>query len=161
MRWHSIRCCGRFTGSLLLETLKKHGWRCGRSRGARRLEIHHRRYRSHGGSYQSDNLEPSSLDDPQAGTIEVTGQGRLWNAGHAGESSSWYRNPYGGEIELTNTAPQFKPAPNAAKVTGPVLRTPPLRRGDEHRRRRCVAVTVQVADEFPFCDAKCFCYTRG
>jgi len=41
-----------------LEVLKQHGWRCARCRGARRLQIHHRQYRSHGGSHQIDNLEP-------------------------------------------------------------------------------------------------------
>jgi 5-methylcytosine-specific restriction endonuclease McrA len=41
-----------------LEALKQHGWRCARCRGARRLQIHHRQYRSHGGSHEIDNLEP-------------------------------------------------------------------------------------------------------
>jgi 5-methylcytosine-specific restriction endonuclease McrA len=41
-----------------LEVLKQHGWRCARCRSARRLQIHHRRYRSHGGSHEVDNLEP-------------------------------------------------------------------------------------------------------
>ena len=36
-----------------LEVLKQHGWRCARCRGARRLQIHYRRYRSHGGSTRS------------------------------------------------------------------------------------------------------------
>ena len=41
-----------------LEVLKQHAWRCARCHGARRLQIHHRRYRSHGGSHEIDNLEP-------------------------------------------------------------------------------------------------------
>ena len=45
-----------------LEVLKQHGWRCARCRSARRLQIHHRRYRSHGGSHQIDNLEPVCRD---------------------------------------------------------------------------------------------------
>ena len=45
-----------------LEVLKQHGWRCARCRSARRLQIHHRRYRSHGGSHQIDNLEPVCWD---------------------------------------------------------------------------------------------------
>ena len=31
-----------------LQILKENGWRCARCRGAKRLQIHHRRYRSHG-----------------------------------------------------------------------------------------------------------------
>jgi 5-methylcytosine-specific restriction endonuclease McrA len=45
-----------------LEVLKQHGWRCARCHGARRLHIHHRRYRSHGGTHQADNLEPVCWD---------------------------------------------------------------------------------------------------
>ena len=45
-----------------LEALKHHGWRCARCRGARRLQIHHRKYRSHGGRHQIDNLEPVCWD---------------------------------------------------------------------------------------------------
>jgi 5-methylcytosine-specific restriction endonuclease McrA len=45
-----------------LEVLKQHGWRCGRCPGARRLHIHHRRYRSHGGTHEIDNLEPVCWD---------------------------------------------------------------------------------------------------
>ena len=45
-----------------LEVLKHHGWRCARCRGFRRLQIHHRRYRSHGGSHEIDNLEPVCWD---------------------------------------------------------------------------------------------------
>jgi hypothetical protein len=41
-----------------LEVLKQHGWRCARCRGARRLQIHHRKYRSHGGTHRIENLEP-------------------------------------------------------------------------------------------------------
>ena len=45
-----------------LEVLKQHGWRCARCRGARRLQIPHRRYRSRGGSHQTNNLEPVCWD---------------------------------------------------------------------------------------------------
>jgi hypothetical protein len=40
------------------EVLAQHGWRCARCRGHRRLQIHHRRYRSHGGTHKIENLEP-------------------------------------------------------------------------------------------------------
>ena len=42
--------------------LKKHHWRCARCGGPERLQIHHRRYRSHGGTHQVDNLEPVCSD---------------------------------------------------------------------------------------------------
>jgi hypothetical protein len=45
-----------------LEVLKQHGWRCARCRGARRLQIHHRQYRSHGGTHKVENLEPVCWD---------------------------------------------------------------------------------------------------
>ena len=45
-----------------LEVLKQHGWRCARRCCARRLQIHHRRYRSHGGTHKIDNLEPVCWD---------------------------------------------------------------------------------------------------
>lgn len=40
------------------EVMEYHGWRCARCRSSRRLEIHHRRYRSHGGTHRVENLEP-------------------------------------------------------------------------------------------------------
>ena len=36
---------------------RSHG-RCSRCRTSRQLQIHHRRYRSHGGTHEVDNLEP-------------------------------------------------------------------------------------------------------
>jgi hypothetical protein len=36
-----------------LEALKWHGWQCARYRRIHRLQIHHRRYRSHGGITES------------------------------------------------------------------------------------------------------------
>ena len=38
--------------------LERCEWRCARCRRANRLQIHHRRYRSHGGTHEVDNLEP-------------------------------------------------------------------------------------------------------
>ncbi len=37
---------------------ERSGWRCARCRRAYRLHIHHRRYRSHGGTHEIENLEP-------------------------------------------------------------------------------------------------------
>ena len=45
-----------------LEALKQHGWRCARCRRTRRLQIHHRKYRSHGGTHRIENLEPVCWD---------------------------------------------------------------------------------------------------
>ena len=45
-----------------IQVLEQHGWRCARCRRARRLQIHHRRYRSHGGTHTIDNLEPVCWD---------------------------------------------------------------------------------------------------
>jgi 5-methylcytosine-specific restriction endonuclease McrA len=42
--------------------LEEHGWRCARCRSVRRLQIHHRRYRSHGGTHRTENLEPVCWD---------------------------------------------------------------------------------------------------
>ena len=41
-----------------LEVLKRNDWQCARCHKPRRLEIHHRRYRSHGGTHRIENLEP-------------------------------------------------------------------------------------------------------
>src|SRR5579863_5388091 len=41
-----------------LEAFKQHGWRCARCRRTPRLQIHHRKYRSHGGTHRIENLEP-------------------------------------------------------------------------------------------------------
>jgi 5-methylcytosine-specific restriction endonuclease McrA len=35
-----------------------HDWRCARCRRPRGLQIHHRRFRSHGGTHRPENLEP-------------------------------------------------------------------------------------------------------
>lgn len=37
--------------------LQQAGWRCARCRRSGRLHIHHRRYRSHGGTHEVENLE--------------------------------------------------------------------------------------------------------
>jgi hypothetical protein len=42
--------------------LKQHDWRCARCRRPCRLQIHHRRYRSHGGTHRVENLEPVCWD---------------------------------------------------------------------------------------------------
>ena len=42
--------------------LKQHDGRCARCRCRRPLQIHHRRYRSHGGTHRLDNLEPVCWD---------------------------------------------------------------------------------------------------
>jgi len=44
------------------QVLEEHGWRCARCRSVKRLQIHHRRYRSHGGTHTVDNLEPVCWD---------------------------------------------------------------------------------------------------
>ena len=44
------------------KALEQHGWRCARCRRNRPLQIHHRRYRSHGGTHQIENLEPVCWD---------------------------------------------------------------------------------------------------
>jgi len=42
--------------------IERHGWRCARCRRSRPLQIHHRRYRSHGGTHRVENLEPVCWD---------------------------------------------------------------------------------------------------
>jgi hypothetical protein len=42
--------------------LQESGWRCARCRSRRPLQIHHRKYRSHGGTHQVGNLEPVCWD---------------------------------------------------------------------------------------------------
>jgi uncharacterized protein YjcR len=37
-------------------------WRCSRCRKTKRLQIHHRQYRSHGGTHRIENLEPVCSD---------------------------------------------------------------------------------------------------
>ena len=37
---------------------ERHGWRCARCGRSYALQIHHRRFRSHGGSHRPENLEP-------------------------------------------------------------------------------------------------------
>jgi nitrate/TMAO reductase-like tetraheme cytochrome c subunit len=39
--------------------MAQHGWRCARCRSSRRLEIHHRKYRSHGGN--TPGREPGTV----------------------------------------------------------------------------------------------------
>ena len=38
--------------------LEQHGWRCARCGRTYLLQIHHRRFRSHGGTHRQENLEP-------------------------------------------------------------------------------------------------------
>jgi 5-methylcytosine-specific restriction endonuclease McrA len=42
--------------------LHRSQWRCSRCNASRHLQIHHRRYRSHGGSHEINNLEPVCWD---------------------------------------------------------------------------------------------------
>jgi hypothetical protein len=42
--------------------MEKHDWRCARCRSRRPLQIHHLRYRSHGGTHEVKNLEPVCWD---------------------------------------------------------------------------------------------------
>src|ERR1700722_4507591 len=42
--------------------LQRHDWLCARCRSRRPLQIHHRKYRSHGGTHKVDNLEPVCWD---------------------------------------------------------------------------------------------------
>jgi hypothetical protein len=42
--------------------LKENNWRYARCHSSRPLQIHHRRYRSHGGTHTVDNLEPLCSD---------------------------------------------------------------------------------------------------
>ena len=44
------------------KSMEQHEWRCARCRSKRRLEIHHREYRSHGGTHRIENLEPVCRD---------------------------------------------------------------------------------------------------
>jgi HNH endonuclease len=39
------------------EALERSGWCCARCKSRRRLQIHHRQYRSHGGTHAAGNLE--------------------------------------------------------------------------------------------------------
>jgi hypothetical protein len=40
------------------KAMEQHGWRCARCHSSRKLEIYHRKYRSHGGTHRVENLEP-------------------------------------------------------------------------------------------------------
>jgi hypothetical protein len=44
------------------KSMVQHGWRCARCRTSKRLEIHHRKYRSHWGTHRVENLEPVYRD---------------------------------------------------------------------------------------------------
>ena len=44
------------------QALEAHGWRCARCGSPYFLQVHHRRYRSHGGSHRPENLEPTCAD---------------------------------------------------------------------------------------------------
>ena len=43
-------------------TLQRYDWRCARCKSRRPLQIHHRKFRSHGGTHQVENLEPVCWD---------------------------------------------------------------------------------------------------
>lgn len=45
-----------------LKVLEQYDGRCARCRRVERLEIHHRKYRSHGGTHRLENLEPVCWD---------------------------------------------------------------------------------------------------
>ena len=45
-----------------LEVLRRSAGRCNRCQSYKRLQIHHRKYRSHGGSHRIENLEPVCWD---------------------------------------------------------------------------------------------------
>jgi len=44
------------------KAMEQHGWRCARCRARKHLGIHHREYRSHGGTHRIENLEPVCRD---------------------------------------------------------------------------------------------------
>jgi hypothetical protein len=44
------------------QVLDQNRWRCSRCKRVRRLHIHHRQYRSHGGTHRVENLEPVCWD---------------------------------------------------------------------------------------------------
>ena len=44
------------------KAMEQYDWRCARCRSPKRLEIHHREYRSHGGTHRIENLEPVCRD---------------------------------------------------------------------------------------------------
>ena len=44
------------------KAMELNGWRCARCRSSRRFEIHHRKYRSHGGTHRVENLAPVCRD---------------------------------------------------------------------------------------------------
>lgn len=40
------------------QVMERYGWRCARCGRTAALQIHHRRFRSHGGTHRVENLEP-------------------------------------------------------------------------------------------------------
>ena len=44
------------------QVLDQHGWRCARCGSSYLLQVHHRKYRSHGGTHRPENLEPTCGD---------------------------------------------------------------------------------------------------
>jgi hypothetical protein len=44
------------------KVLDRHGWRCSHCGSSYMLQVHHRQYRSHGGTHQLENLEPTCGD---------------------------------------------------------------------------------------------------
>ena len=61
--WLALRAVvGRVLSLHSAIALKQHEGRCARCRLRRPLQIHHRRYRSHGGTHRVENLEPVCWD---------------------------------------------------------------------------------------------------
>ena len=44
------------------KAMEQHGWRCARCPSSGRLDVHHRKYLSHGGTHRVENLEPVCRD---------------------------------------------------------------------------------------------------
>jgi hypothetical protein len=60
--WRSSCPSAKSTKLHSIEALEHHGWSCARCHGSRRLQIHHRRFRSHGGTPPHRNLEGVCCD---------------------------------------------------------------------------------------------------
>jgi 5-methylcytosine-specific restriction endonuclease McrA len=66
LRQHGVQTPKEFSREVYkhnsLEALEINGWGCARCRSSRRLQIHHRRFRSQGGTHRLENLEPVCWD---------------------------------------------------------------------------------------------------